>query len=390
MIVAQREATTVVGMKVAAGTGSVNRPPSATAERFVSILSVVNGQCELTHLDLRSQLFVGQAFVSNGSDKGIEPQKGMTLHVSNVQPESELVNVAMQVFLAGVMIDAMKAALQDSPNRLDAVSGDVPTSPLAFGMVNGTVLEEQTAYAGIRAVFVSVQGRTDFAELVDRALDDRQVVGFDNKSFRVAAALAHSKNRSLTDRAASLFQFLIFVLAAFQTADKSLIDFDDATQLVNVRSARFAETLQHEPSRLLSHADLFRQLQGTNALPRRDEQIHRINPLVQGNMRPLKDSARPDREILFTGVAAIEATLASRDAFRAFADRTNDAIRPQAGFQVETSRYRVGNHLKQLKGGYCASTHAENLPRINRGSQVYNSQMLRKEIYDRRAKAIGR
>lgn len=59
------------------------------------------------------------------------------------------------------------------------------------------------------------------------------------------------------------------------------------------------------PSRFLRDTDFLRQLHGRNALPGRDEQVHRIQPLVQGNMRPLKDGAGADREVLFALIAAV-------------------------------------------------------------------------------------
>ena len=63
---------------------------------------------------------------------------------------------------------------------------------------------------------------------------------------------------------------------------------------VQIRSARFAETVEHEPCGFLCDADLLAQLQRANSLARGDEQVHRVNPLVQRDFgcaeyRPVSD-----------------------------------------------------------------------------------------------------
>lgn len=45
----------------------------------------------------------------------------MTLHVTFVEAKGELINVTVQVLVAGVMIDTMQPALHDGPNAFDAV-----------------------------------------------------------------------------------------------------------------------------------------------------------------------------------------------------------------------------------------------------------------------------
>jgi hypothetical protein len=255
----------------------------------------------------------------------------------------------VQVFRAGVMIDAMKSAFQNGPNGFDAVCVDVSAHPLAVCVAYRMMREEQAADAAIDARTVTVQRRANFAELVNRALDCRQVVVGDHECLSVAAPLTHSENRRFTNRAPTLFQFFVFVLRVFLTAHKGFVNFDCAAQLLNVTAAGFSQALQHEPSRLLRYADLFCQLQGRDALTGCNQEIHRINPFVQRDVAALEYRACPDREILFTGVATIEAfALPSRDVL-AFADRTERAIRPQARLKINASRFLIGNQLEQLK-----------------------------------------
>src|ERR1035441_8570872 len=67
------------------------------------------------------QPLVRETFSAAGVDETVQPLKGVPLHVAIVQPKRELIDVALQVLRAGVVIDAMKPALQDGPEALNAV-----------------------------------------------------------------------------------------------------------------------------------------------------------------------------------------------------------------------------------------------------------------------------
>src|ERR1019366_3816892 len=99
--------------------------------------------------------------------------------------------------------------------------------------------------------------------------------------------------------------------------------------LFKFRSACFTKPMQHEPSRLLCDADLFRQLHARYALAGRHKQIHRVNPLMQGNMAALKYCASANGKVFLALVATIVTASAYRDALAKTADRATRAIRPQ-------------------------------------------------------------
>src|SRR4051812_14004874 len=81
------------------------------------------------------QLLVGDAALGRGGNQAIQPLEGVALHVPLVEPEGELVDVAAKVFVAGVVIDAVQPALQDSPNGLDAVRVDAIARVFARAVV---------------------------------------------------------------------------------------------------------------------------------------------------------------------------------------------------------------------------------------------------------------
>ena len=150
------------------------------------------------------------------------------------------------------------------------------------------------------------------------------------------------------------------MLVALFSADETLVHFDDAAQLVKIitRAARLSQPLEHEPCRLLGNANLFTELQARDALAGGYEQVHRVEPFVQGDVAALEDRPCTDREIEGTGIAAVEANLGLfPDALPALTLRAERAIGPEAGFQIEPRRLRRGEHLEKLEGADCAFTH---------------------------------
>src|SRR3954451_3311592 len=78
-------------------------------------------------------------------------------------------------------------------------------------------------------------------------------------------------------------------------------------------------------------------------------------------MRPLHHGAGANREVLLALAAAVIAALAGRDPVAQAANRAPRAIRPEAAFQPQPARFRVGNHLEKLVCGNDALAHAEPL-----------------------------
>ena len=67
------------------------------------------------------QPFVREALALGGIHERIKALRGVIGNVPFVQPERELIDVAEQVLFAGVVIDTVQAALQNSPDALDAL-----------------------------------------------------------------------------------------------------------------------------------------------------------------------------------------------------------------------------------------------------------------------------
>src|SRR5579862_3838019 len=107
--------------------------------------------------------------------------------------------------------------------------------------------------------------------------------------------------------------------------------------------------MQNKPSGLLSDADFLGKLHRRNPLAGSNEKIHRINPFVKRNMRPLENRSRPHSEVELTGVAAVVSGLPRRDALAAFALRALHAIGPQTALKINTGAGFIRERLEQLE-----------------------------------------
>ena len=95
----------------------------------------------------------------------------------------------------------------------------------------------------------------------------------------------------------------------------------------------------------------FLSLHRRYALPRRNEQVHRIQPLVQRDVRAMKYRPDPDTEILFVVVAMIEIRFAFPfPHVLALAVSALHAVPPQNPGEVVDGGLLIGKLLHQLVG----------------------------------------
>ena len=326
------------------------------------------------------QPFVGEPFARHGVNEAVEPRHGVVLYIALIEAECELIDVAIKMFRAGMVVDADQAALESGENAFHPVRGHAVADIFARAMVDGSVFETRTLNADICASLIGMQDRTDLNMPVDSGLN-RLFVGVRNRHADSATApLPHSENGGFPDRAATGLKLLGLMLVLFDSTDIGFVDFDDAFELAQVvAAASFPQAVQHEPSRLLRDPDLLGELHARDALAGRHKQIHRVNPLVQRNVAALEYRASAHRKVFLALVTAIEAFLPNRDALAQSADWAFRPIRPQTAFQIGPGRLLIREHLEKLEGRNGAFGHRSNLnflPKsrlINRGSQVYNS-----------------
>src|SRR3990167_8571315 len=296
------------------------------------------------------QFLVGDAALGGCGDQVIQALEGVALHVALVQAESELAHVPAKVLFAGVVIDAMQAALEDRPQAFDAVGVYVVPDVLARAVVDRGALEEQPAKALIGRAFVAVDRAARLNVLVDRPVQRGDIHVPDMQGDGAPSTFTHPEDGGFSHGTPPALQALGLVLGSFLAADVRLVNLNDAAQHLQVRAARLAQPPEDEPCGLLRDADFLAELERADALTRGDEQVHRVEPLVQGNMGPLEDGPGPDGEVLFAGVAAVEAAFADGDPVTLGADRADRPLRPAARFQVHTRGLLIREHLEKLEG----------------------------------------
>jgi hypothetical protein len=327
------------------------------------------------------QTFVREPLAGYSVNEAIESRQGMVLHIAFVETEGELIDIAAKMLRAGVVVDTNQAALQNCEHAFNPVRGDIIADIFASAMIDRFVAERKSLDAVISAGLVRVEHRTRFDVFGYCRLDGCLVSLADRHRDDLTAALPHSEHCGLADRSASGLEFFGLVFVLFDPADIGFINFDDAFEFGQViAAAGFAKPMQHEPSRLLRDADLLGELHAGDALASGHKQVHRVNPLVEGNVAALEYRTSANREVFLALVAAVVTASTHRDPIAHAANRAPRSIRPKPPFKVSPRGFLVREHLEKLERRNGALGHgltpdlwAEYAPE-NRGSQVYNSQ----------------
>jgi hypothetical protein len=234
--------------------------------------------------------FIGQSLAGNAINEAVKPCQGMILDVTFIESEGKLINVASKMLFTGMMIDANDAALENGENALNSMRGDIAANEFLSRMIDSFVVE--IIHTNISACFIRMNDRTGFNILHDCILDGLHVCIGNRHGNGSATALTHAKNWSLPDSATAGLEFFTFVLVRLLAANECFVDFDDPHELGQIgTAASFPQAVQDEPSRFLSDPDFLGDLHAGNALARRYKQVHRVNPLVQGDVATLEDRA---------------------------------------------------------------------------------------------------
>src|SRR5690606_3819481 len=86
------------------------------------------------------QRLVGEPLALRAVHEAFQPLHRVTLHVTVIEPEGELVNVSAQVFLAGMVIDTDQAALENREHALNAVRMNIVTDVFAASVIDRLVI----------------------------------------------------------------------------------------------------------------------------------------------------------------------------------------------------------------------------------------------------------
>jgi hypothetical protein len=223
--------------------------------------------------------------------------------------------------------------------------------------------EEKTVQIPIRRMLISKDRRAHLDVFVNLLLDRVDSPVGNHHAARSTTAFSHPQHSSLAFPSTAPGAF-VRVLVGILATKKGFIYFDDALQFVDVirRATGFPKALQHEPRGVLTDADLLGKLKAADALPRRNQQVHGVDPFVKRDVTAAKDGPGPDGEVQLAGITAIETAFARRYALQGLAARAARAIRPQPILKVLTRTNFVGKHLEKLKGADGGAAHNPRLP----------------------------
>lgn len=292
---------------------------------------------------------VGDAPPDRGINEAGQPIQRVPLDFPIVQTERELVDVAAQVLLAGMVIDAVQAALHHGPHAFNAVRADAFADVFALLVVNGLMRVEGAMQTIVSHVLVGMERSAGGNMGMNGIFQVGGTIVLNGLGDGAAPALPHPNDGGFIMQSMSDQRLAVRVLILFLASNVRFVYFHDAAQDSEIVAARFPQSLEHKPRRLLRDADFLGQLQRRDTLARGHQQVHRVQPLMQRHMRPLEDRPRAHREIQLAGVAAVEAALAGRNPLALGAGRTRRALGPQPRFQVRPGRVLIGKHRKELK-----------------------------------------
>src|SRR5665213_1444449 len=118
----------------------------------------------------------------------------------------------------------MQTALEDGPDGLDIVGAHAVPNILARRMLDRLMLVEQPAYSLVAAVLIRVQRRASRHVPMDHRMQDVRAGARNGLCQGAPAALAHTDDSHLADRAATRPELLVGVLVRLFSADVGLVD----------------------------------------------------------------------------------------------------------------------------------------------------------------------
>lgn len=262
-----------------------------------------------------------------------------------VVTEIELGEVAAQMLLADMVIDAIDPALEDREIVLDGVGVRVASHVFLDTVVDALVARELIAH---QAVLPGIVGHEPGAAIYLRHQDRAQRLGVHLGHVMRAheAATLDQGERDLlarpADRAGALAAMLVLLLAA----DIGLVRLDRlafAAKRASMKLAHpFADAVRHEPGALVGDPEHAVELVRADPLLARRHEMRREQPFVERNMARLVNRADRHSELLAAVVAVVKAgamralgALYRRDAVAHHAAmRAHGTIRPAHALKV--------------------------------------------------------
>src|SRR5208282_3905356 len=115
------------------------------------------------------QFLVGEMLSNYRNYERVQPLQGVTAHVADVKAERELIDIAMQVLLGNLMVNAVHSAFEHSPYAFDAVRAHAVLRVDSSRVIDGLMAKEQTVKPDVSSRFI----REDRGTYFDVGMDCR-------------------------------------------------------------------------------------------------------------------------------------------------------------------------------------------------------------------------
>jgi hypothetical protein len=251
-----------------------------------------------------------------------------------VEAPLKLIQVQRQVFLRDIVIGANNTALQERPERFDAVGVDVPANPLIRRMVHALVRASE------QLVGLVLIGRNQFdfviRNLAHKARHGWRVQAADHFANYVALARDRADDASLVEAdgierigigvRAEIGTFLVPMTVSILSTEIGFVHFNDSRQRRHlIVSEHRADAMAHIEGRLVSGraSVLFEHplyLQSAHALLALANQIGDLEPKRQRIIRVLEYRSNERREAIARLLGAFD------DLARRFIERLSAAL----------------------------------------------------------------
>ena len=300
------------------------------------------------------RLLIRQPLTGDAAHHGFHPHPvGEAQLDPMVVAEIELGEVAVEVLLAAVLVDAAHAALEDREHALDGVGVDDAPDVLAGRVLHRLVGGKLGADLGVEPALIGVQGGLAVDVLGDD-LGDMLAVGNGNVEAADAAATLDQRDDGALVGGARLAALgvgaALALLGRASFLDRAivgLVSLNDAAVAAHrgqqaAVAHGLAQPVRHEPCGLVADIKRAVELVCAHALLARRHHVEAHQPLVQGDVAALHDGAGGDGEVLTAlGVAAAVTarTLCGVNALRLAAPMADRAVRPQDRLESRPSGF---------------------------------------------------
>jgi len=257
----------------------------------------------------------------------------------------------MKMLLRNVNVGSANPALQMFPEIFQIVDVRIALGVFARTVVHRLVGESLFAKSLVGMKLVAVNGRTVQNVFLDNWFKCLAFAVRHNLRHHLAFALHHAKNNRFASRATT-------ANAGMTTADIGFVNLDIAKQrpfVINLCHV-LADKVCHAPRCLVSHAKLPHQLHCGNAVPRRGEQVERIEPQFQRRATVLEQGSGSRVNVMPAPLAGVGALgLEPKPVGLAVALGADMALAEPDIEQVLQTRFVIGVTVKKFLKRYALS-----------------------------------